>query len=254
MATFILHDQVEGSPITPQNVELLTLHQFMGEVIDLIQGEFKRSEIGQPVVSIESGSVKLVSWVPLLLAASIHADLERLAQSNDLDAISPKRAEVIENWQARASKPGAKRSYNLQTEIPEAAPILLAVSSETHFRHLQQNLWVNTEKYLRGRVVDLGGKTKPNIHLVLPSGESIKIDASEAQLEGANYLYKSVTLHVQAKEHIHSGNLKDARLIDALHLSRDIDETKLNTLWQHGRKAWADIRSPTDWVEQLRES
>jgi hypothetical protein len=29
-----LHDDLEGQPLTPENVDLLTLHTFMGEVID----------------------------------------------------------------------------------------------------------------------------------------------------------------------------------------------------------------------------
>lgn len=32
--SFSLHDEVEGRPLSPENVDLLTLHQFMGEVID----------------------------------------------------------------------------------------------------------------------------------------------------------------------------------------------------------------------------
>ncbi len=30
--SFSLHDEVEGRPLTPENVDLLTLHKFMGEV------------------------------------------------------------------------------------------------------------------------------------------------------------------------------------------------------------------------------
>lgn len=34
MLSFSLHDEVEGRPIAPENVDLLTLHQFMGEVME----------------------------------------------------------------------------------------------------------------------------------------------------------------------------------------------------------------------------
>ena len=77
--SFSLHDEMEGRPITPENVDLLTLHQFMGEVIELIQGEAKRAEMGQPSVVIEDGSVKLISVVASLVAASFHADISRVS-------------------------------------------------------------------------------------------------------------------------------------------------------------------------------
>lgn len=254
MLSFSLHDELEGRPLTPENVDLLTLHQFMGEVISLVQGDFSRSQIGQPSVSIEEGSVKLISLVPVIIAASLHHDLAGLAGSADLDAISPKRAEVIENWQARAAKDGSKRRYDLLAEVEGETPTRLEVSRDTHYRHLQLDAWVHAEKYLTGRVVDLGGKTKPNVHLVLPSGESVKIDATEDQLEGADYLYKSMTLNVSVKEHIRTGEIRQARLIDVVKPLGEVDEDKLKALWRKGKEAWADISSPTEWVEQLRQS
>ncbi len=254
MLSFSLHDEVEGRPLTPENVDLLTLHQFMGEVIALVQGDSSRAEIGQPSVLIETGSVKLLSLVPVIIAASLHHDLKDLASSGDLDAISAKRAEVIEKWQARAAKDGSKIKYELFAEVGGEATARLEVSRDTQYRHKQEDSWVLAEKYLTGRVVDLGGKTRPNVHLVLASGDSVKIDATEAQLEGADYLYKDMTLNVSLKEHIRTGEIRQARLIDVVKPLREVDEDKLKALWRKGKEAWAGINSPTEWVEQLRES
>jgi len=80
------------------------------------------------------------------------------------------------------------------------------------------------------------------------------VEASESQLEGADYLYKAITLNVHAMEHIRSGQLRDLRLIDVVRPLKEIDEDKLKSLWQKGRNAWAEITSPTEWVERLRES
>jgi len=254
MLSFSLHDEVEGRPLTPENVDLLTLHQFMGEVIALVQGDANRSEIGQPSVSIETGSVKLVSFVSVIVASSLHHDLKELASAGDLDAISHKRAEVIEKWQARTAKEGSMRRYDLLANIDGQAPVRLEVTSETQYRHKQEDFWVHAEKYITGRVVDLGGKTNPNVHLVLASGDSVKIDATEAQLEGADYLYKEMTLNVSVREHIQTGEIRQARLIDVVKPLKEVDEDKLKSLWRKGKEAWAGINSPTEWVEQLRES
>jgi len=254
MLSFSLHDEVGERPLTPENVDLLTLHQFMGEVITLVQGDSSRAEIGQPTVSIKEGSVKLVSLVPVIVAASLHHDLKGLALSGDLDAIAAKRAEVIESWQSRAAKEGSKRRYDLLAVMEGQAPARLEVTRESQYRHKQQDFWVVAEKYLTGRVVDLGGKTKPNVHLVLASGDSVKIEATETQLEGADYLYKEMTLNISVKEHIRTGEIRQARLIDVVKPLREVDEDKLRALWRKGKEAWTGISSPTEWVEQLRES
>ena len=245
---------MEGLPLTPANVDLLTLHQFMGEVIELIQGEAKRVEMGLPSVAIVDGSVKLVSIVTPLLAASFHADMQSLAGLADLDAISSKRAQIIEMWQSRTTKADSKRRYSIAPEAERTDGMLVQIDRESAFRHRQLDNWVRAEKYISGRVVDLGGKIKPNVHLVLPSGESIKVEASESQLQGADYLYKAITLNVHAMEHIRSGQLRDLRLIDVVRPSKEIDEDKLKSLWRKGRNAWAEITNPTEWVERLRES
>ncbi len=226
----------------------------MGEVIELIQGEAKRAEMGQPSVAIEDGSVKLSSIVTALVAGSFHADMETLARSEDLDAISPKRAQIIETWQSRAIRADSKRRYSILPNAERTDEGMVRITRESTYRHRQLDNWVRAEKYISGRVVDLGGKTKPNIHLVLPSGQSIKVEASESQLEGADYLYKAMTLNVSAMEHIRSGELRELRLIDVVRPMKEIDEDKLQSLWQKGRKAWAEITNPTEWVERLRES
>lgn len=252
--SFSLHDEMDGRLLTPENVDLLTLHQFMGEVIELIQGEAKRAEMGQPSVAIEGGSVKLVSMVATLVAASFQADMETLARTADLDAISPKRAQIIETWQSRATKSDSKRRYSIAPDAGARGAAAVQINQQSTFRHHQLDNWVRSEKYISGRVVDLGGKTKPNIHLVLPSGESIKVEASESQLEGADYLYRAITLNVHAMEHIRTGELRELRLIEVVRPLKEIDEDKLKSLWQKGRAAWSEITSPTEWVERLRES
>jgi hypothetical protein len=37
-------------------------------------------------------------------------------------------------------------------------------------------------------------------------------------------------------------------------ISTNVDEEKLKDLWRKGKEAWAGISSPTEWVEQLRDS
>jgi hypothetical protein len=102
--------------------------------------------------------------------------------------IQPRRAEVIEQWQARVRR-SPSRVYAIGTD---STVHLLRVASTSQFQHVSENAWVSVERYLTGRVVDLGDKQNPNVHLVLTeTGKSLRIDATEEQLgsEKENQLY-----------------------------------------------------------------
>jgi hypothetical protein len=118
-----------------------------------------------------------------------------------------------------------------------------------------ENAWVSVEKYLTGKVVDLGGKQNPNVHLVLAdTGDSARVGSTEQQLaaERQNQLYKDVTLRVQGEQHLRTKALRNLQLIQFSQQTTEVDERALAALWDKGIKAWKDVKSATGWVEALR--
>jgi hypothetical protein len=181
----------------------------------------------------------------------MQSDMAKLEEAGDLDAIQPRRAEVIELWQSR-SRRFPSRAYSIQSR-PTLRPVRIANTSQ--FQHGSENAWVMVEKYLTGKVVNAGGKQEPNVHLVLAdSGATVRISATEQQLGGdkENLLYKEVTLRVQAEQHIRTKALRDVRLIQFLASASEVDERVLEHLWQKGREAWRGVTSAAGWVESLR--
>lgn len=248
---FSLDDVIGGRPLTPLTVDLPTLRGFFEEVEKLIKGDVVGASLSDSRVRLEDGSVKLVILVAHLLAADVRSDLAKLEATGDLDAIQPRRAEVVEQWQARTRR-FPSRAYSIQIGSTNHA---LRVASTSQFQHGSNNAWVSVEKYLAGKVVNAGGKQDPNVHLVLAdSGESVLISATEQQLgaEKENQLYKDVTLRVQAKQHVRTKVLRDIRLIQFLAQASEADERALANLWQKGREAWRDVTLAAGWVESLR--
>lgn len=185
------------------------------------------------------------------MAADLRSDLAKLEATGDLDRLQPRRAKVIENWQMRA-RTMPSRSYAI---VREAGARPLLVTHESHLQHGSENGWVSVEKYLTGKVVNAGGKQDPNVHLVLSeTGQTVRVSATEQQLGGEkeNQLYKSVTLRVQAEQHLRTDELRNIRLLQFLPRAGEADERALTTLWQKGREAWREVRSGADWVEGLR--
>lgn len=248
---FSLADEVGGRPLTPETVDLPSLRAFLEEVESLIKGDVPGASLADSQVRIESGSVKIVALVASLLAADVRADLAKLEASGDLDAIQPKRAQVIERWQMRTRR-SPQRVYSVATE---GLTRPLRILNTTRFQHGSENGWVTVEKHLTGKVVDLGGKQDPNVHLVLAeSGQSVRIGATEQQLaaEKGNQLYKLVTLRVQGEQHLQTKALRNLQLIQFIAQSTEVDEQALATLWKKGRTAWKDVASAAGWVESLR--
>lgn len=248
---FSLDDVIGGRPLTPTTVDLPTLRGFLEEVEKLIKGDVPGASLSDSRVRLEEGSVKVVALVAHLLVADVRNDLARLDEKGDLDAIQPRRAEVIEQWQARTRRLPS-RTYSIQTG---AANRPLRVANTSQFQHGSENAWVSVEKYLAGKVVNAGGKQDPNVHLVLADSiETVRISASEQQLsaEKENQLYKDVTLRVHAEQHMRTKALRNIRLIQFLAQSSETDERALANLWQKGREAWRDVTSAAGWVESLR--
>lgn len=247
---FALDDRVGDQPLTPDTVDLPTLRAFLGEVEALIKGNMANATLAESRVRIEDGSLKVVALVSALIAADVQADLSRLTETGDLDAVAPKRAEVIEQWQSRA-----RRMPHRTYLIGEPQHPKIRIANTTTFEHGGEKAWVAVEKYVTGRVVDAGGKQNPNVHVVLSdSGKDLLVEATEQQLgeEKENQLYKQVTLHVQAEQHLRTKALRNVRLIQFLPQSAEVDEDALQSLWEKGREAWKDVESPTIWVEELR--
>jgi hypothetical protein len=248
---FSLNDVVAGQPLTPETVDLPTLRGFLEEVEILIKGDVPGASLADSRVRIEEGSVKVVALVALMLAADARADLSKLEQTGDLDAIQPKRALIIDRWQMRARR-SPSRVYSVSGGVNRLS---VDVTKSSQFQHGGENAWVSVEKHLTGKVVDIGGKQDPNVHIVLAdTGESVRISATEQQLgaEKENQLYKEVTLRVQGEQHLTSKALRNLRLIQFSPQTTEVDERALETLWQKGRTAWKGVQSAADWVDALR--
>jgi len=247
---FSLNDVVGGKPLTPDNVDLPTLRGFLFEVETLIKGDVAGASLADSRVRIEKGSVKVVALVAHLLAVDARADMAILDQTHDLDAIQPKRAQIIESWQSRVRR-SPSRFYSIPDGVKKRE---VRITNTSQFQHAGENSWVSVEKHLTGKVIDLGGKA-PNVHLILAdSGETVRVDATEQQLaaEKENHAYKDVTLRVQGEQHLRTKALRNLRLIQFSPQTTDVDEQALASLWKKGREAWKEVKSAAGWVESLR--
>jgi len=246
---FALDDRINDVPVGLGHVPLYLLVQFPNEVQEFLKGSGKDVDPKQVMIAIEPGSLTIVAS-GLLAAASLWADVGLLQDSSALGLLDPKRAAIIEGWQAAARK-NPHRSYTL---ADSNHALKARVDSKSDFRNRIEAAWMPVEKFLRGMVVDMGGSAQPNIHLRLDSGKTLIVAATQQLIadEEKNRLYRPALLHVQAEENLKTGELRNLALLAFAASPSRWDEAEFDKLVQKGTQAWADV--PDNWLEDLRSS
>ncbi|PIS09089.1 hypothetical protein COT75_03195 [Candidatus Beckwithbacteria bacterium CG10_big_fil_rev_8_21_14_0_10_34_10] len=251
--SFAIKDSVLGADLSPSNFTLPLLSEFIEQVTTFIRGK-GRPDLGQIKTRIERGSLTVVVENKEELLDDAVRDYTLLQQNKDLeDVTDPIRAEIIGQWQLSAkSKHG--RTYEIFTEkIPTQDVLRLIISDKTNYE-LKKKAWVDVELYLYGKVYDLGGKNKPNVHIELENGKTIKIGAHILTLkkDNENRLYKTQLVRIKAKQNVSTHKLKDERLISFEHYNPVFDEDEFERIAKKANIAWKSVKSATDWVESLR--
>jgi len=245
---FAVSDHIDGNEVSPSFVPLALLGEFQKDVGNFLRGSNRDVDLAEVIVSIEQGSLAFLA-VGLLTASTLWNDLERLQTSNSLASIDPKRAKVIERWQTFAKK-NAHRRYFVTNK---SAQFSFSVDANSNF-HSSENVWIQVEKYLHGKVIDIGGKIIANVHLELEEGTTLKIAATQEQLAQGeqNRLYRPALLHVMAEENLLTGQLRNHRLLDFVDYQPSYNETTFNQMVARGTQAWADVTDATAWLQTLR--
>lgn len=245
---FAVQDRINNVEVGPKHVPLSVLGDFQKDVAEFLRGSAREVDTNEVFVSVEAGSLVL-AVTGLLAATTLWSDLDRLKSSDSLNTIDPKRAAVVERWQAMARQ-NANRVYRVAAQ---SGAVSLTVNASSDFRRVEE-VWVAVEKYVRGRVVDWGGKTKANVHLEMDDGTVLKVAATQDLLarEEQNRLYRSALLSIVAEENLLTGALRNLSLLAFEPHEPTYDEAELQTLVQRGTAAWADVPDASSWLEDLR--
>lgn len=245
----VLDDVVDGRPVSPSSVPVGLLSKFADQAGRFIKGGQPDVQLDTLRVSIEEGSYKIV-LPSMVLVAGLAADLALLGSAN-LDGMDAKRAAVVEEWQNDTQKTPTRR-YVVVSDPDK--PIRIHAGSR--FDRHDNATWTAVEKYVQGKVVDLGGKTKPNLHLQLPDGSMITMDTSQEQVlqEEKNLVYREVLVRIHVEQDLTTGKLRNARLIEFADYQPNFDPQAFEAMLTKGRKAWADVPSASQWVEEQRGS
>jgi hypothetical protein len=250
---FTLNAKIDGREITPSTIGFSLFNAFNHEVEEFIAGSQKKVPTNDVRIGIEEGSYRLMVLLPVTVLSLIQPDLSRLQQDeNSLGNLDPRRASVVRKWQERAKK----TDFSVVINSPEKTFKPIRISRETDFHRPDQDEWVAVEKYIVGKIVDLGGATKTNVHILLDeSGKIVTLASSEQYLhdQRQNYLYRKAQVRIAAKENIRTGEMREIELISFIGEAPSYDERELEGLIDKGTKAWADVPDSVLWVREQRD-
>ena len=217
------------------------------DVGEFLAGSGKDIDPDQVMIAITEGSLALVAS-GLLAAAGLWTDIAQLDHPASLGQIDPRRAAVVERWQAAARR-NPHRRYTL---ADQNGTNFVRVDADSDYRDQNAAVWVSVKKYLHGQITDLGGTSKANVHLKLDNGKALTIASSQQLLadEERNRLYKPAVLSISAEENFNTGELRNLTLIGFEDRQNAWDETAFEDMVRKGTQAWAEVSD--DWLENLR--
>lgn len=235
--------------MSPERVRLGDLTRFAEDVKAFLQGDGKELDAANIEVAVVKGSFALQT-APISFAPKLFADLDLLQRGDQLDQVDVKRKAIMERWQKAARSAGGL-VYKIAAPFM-ARPVIVSVASDYHAD--DSDHWVQVERYVSGEIQDLGGATRPNAHVKLPDGRTLKVVTDKEFLrdEKSNRLYKTAMLRIKAEYNIHTRQLRNAHLLEFVEHATDINEAELDRMKNRGASAWKDVESASAWVDELR--
>ncbi len=227
---------------------MAVLRTFVKDVEELLRGDGSDVDLQSLDVSVVQGSLA-IQTAPVS-SPGLLRDLLQLAASERLDGLDKKRREVIERWQKLAR---GRRDCVFRIGAP-GIPRGVTVSAATDFHADDADQWVQVERYLQGEIVEMGGLKKVNAHIRLQDGTLIPVESDRDffRSDTVNRLYKGAMARISAEYNVVTRKYRNARLLGFEEHQQALDEAQLKRLTERGAKAWRDVPSASEWVDDLR--
>lgn len=250
---FSIDDELLDEKLGLDNVSLPILKEFIDQVSSFIKGG-ESIDLNSVKIQVKPGSFAIVAPASPLIQTAV-SEYRMVQQGGSLDNISPVRAKVIADLQEKARK-NPNRLYVISDDSNKKTMgnDYIRISADTDYTFTIDDQWIDTEAYVYGKVYDMGGKSKSNVHLTLSNGNSIKLGADESVLaeDSENRLYKDQLVHIKAQRNMRTKQLRNEQLVSFEHYEPHFNEDDFSRLVAKTKKAWSDVPDIVRWVEEIR--
>lgn len=235
--------------LTPDNYDIKEIKDLLERAEDLL---FPGQKANRPTISYQilEGSVVHRFKTSLQTVIGFSAIIAQLQTHQKTDFLEPDTAKAMDAFQNMA----IKHDYEFQvTSSVENAPIL-KIDKTTKF-HQHQPQWVDGEFYFYGQITNMGGKGKPNFHIVTDEG-TVLVQTPREFLEHyeKNPLYKTYGIRATGKQNLATGEIDTTNLHfqEIIPYEPFYDENYIQGLREKARNSWKDVENPEKWLRELR--
>ena len=242
--------EIKVNDVPPHEFDISNLMDLLKNVENLLYPNDKRN---RPTISYEvkEGSTRNIVRTIAGPIIAVNAILSQIGNEKSIDSIDPIQGKAIQNIQEWA----VKNNQNLIIKTSLENTSNLEVNRTTQY-YRSENIWIDSDLYLYGKIVDMGGMKSPNIHLATDDYGLVTVQTTEEVLANQkdNRLYKYAGIHVQAKQNVKSGKLdkNEVKLLAFVDYEQGYDDDYLSSLINKASKSWKDVTDTDKWLAEIR--
>ncbi|MEZ4827855.1 MAG: hypothetical protein R3C61_16450 [Bacteroidia bacterium] len=254
LSTFEIHidGRYKGTPLTPDAFDIKDWEETLKYARTLLFPDSPNKTRPHISFTQETGSIRFIFTTTIASIIQAHSLLAEVQKSKDLGILPEKQAESIRYFHRLAQHRQFEIKLGEQNKLDEG----LLINQHTEFT-IDKPAWVETETIVWGKVMNMGGKTNPNIHLETDDFGTIIIAATEEELakQEQNRIYHQQQLQIRIRQNAFTGeyDTSNARLVAFIDYDyTESSEAYLERLIREATPGWAEVIDPENWLRELR--
>ncbi len=252
-ATFEIH--IEGSrrgeKLSPDLLDINEWIDVYKHARNLLYPDGSQKDRNPIQVKTELGSVRVLLTTAAALVIQAQALLGAVQQRKELGFLPKKQAEAIRYFYKIA------KDEQFDIQLGEEGKLDNGLRLNRTFEFIPEKpVWVEMETFVSGKVTNLGGKTKSNIHLETEEYGSLIISATEDELarEDKNRLYQQIQVQIRMRQNAQTGEYDrdSAEFVQFIDLNEESPDEYLDRLIQAASPDWEEINDTDAWLKEIR--
>ena len=242
----------DGKQLSPELLDVDEVVSLLSYARDFLFPE-KSKFRARVSVALKKSSAVISLQVDSATAVKSQALLSQLNTDHNLGLLTAKQMDAIEGLQKYVKEQNFVLHFGEAEKMAEG----LRIDRETEWKS-PEDIWIDEERYVKGEIVDIGGKTKSNIHIVTEDFDTLTVAADKETLseDAKNRLYKEHQLRIRVKRNLHTGEYKkgSAELIEFVDFEKEGEspEAYLDRLIAEAKPFMDKIEDPDKWLKHIR--
>lgn len=219
IGTFKIEIESGNKDYSPSNFDISDLKNFLTNIEYLLFPDKNKKNRAVISYEVKEGSVKHIFQTSLIAIVALTNNLEN---PNNLDKLEKKQKDAINFFQSWAKSNNKKIDIfnNSNNKILEITPTTEYKLEENYFK---------TVLYVYGKIIELGGKKKCNIHLDTDEYGIIIIDTPEKEIKNfsKNMVYEEVGIKISVEKDIKTKKIRFPKFIKMLNYNPNFNISDL---------------------------